>query len=57
MDKQTDRQTDRHTVRQTDRHCQLWFGITAVFDGTPRTRIDITATVGALDGEASSKGV
>ena len=27
-----------------------------VFDGTPRTRIDITATVGALDGEASSKG-
>ena len=27
-----------------------------VFDGTPRTRIDITATIGALDGEASSKG-
>lgn len=28
-----------------------------VFDGTPRTRIDITAVVGALDGEASSKGL
>jgi len=27
----------------------------AVFDGTPRTRIDIKATSGALDGEASSK--
>jgi len=29
----------------------------AVFDGTPRTRIDIKATSGALDGEASSKGI
>ena len=27
-----------------------------VFDGTPRTRIDIKATSGALDGEASAKG-
>ena len=28
-----------------------------VFDGTPRTRIDIRATSGAMDGEASSKGI
>ena len=28
-----------------------------VFDGTPRTMADIRATSGALDGEASAKGV
>ena len=28
-----------------------------VFDGTPRTRIDITATAGALNGEASTRGM
>ena len=27
-----------------------------VFDGTPRTRIDIRAATGAMDGEASAKG-
>ena len=28
----------------------------AVFDGTPRTRIDIRAATGAMDGEAATKG-
>ena len=31
--------------------------IAVVFDGTPQTRIDIKATSGALDGEASAKGM
>ncbi len=28
-----------------------------VFDGTPRSKIDIRTTSGALNGEASAKGV
>lgn len=36
---------------------KVHFTLYLVFDGTPRTRIDIRATSGALDGEASSKGI
>ncbi len=28
-----------------------------IFDGTPRSKIDIRTTSGALDGEASTKGM
>ena len=40
-----------------DQLCQFAAFVSLVFDGTPRTKIEIRETTGAISGEASTKGM